>query len=206
MRIGTTDATVLRQVLLEKHYDVLLQPSPKVIVDAGANIGLSAVFFANKYPDAIIIAIEPEASNFQTLQKNVSPYPRITPLQAALWPEKRQISLIDPHYGHHGFQTVDGNTNGGEQVGMVQALAIDDVLARAGLNVIDLLKIDIEGAEKEVFESSAKWMPKVGAIMAELHDEIKPGCHQAFFEATHSFAETMYKGETIIRLSNTTHF
>src|ERR1700721_2914473 len=64
IRIGTTDATVLRQVLVEKHYDVPCQIAPQTIVDAGANIGFSAIYFANKYPEATIIALEPESSIF----------------------------------------------------------------------------------------------------------------------------------------------
>ena len=200
VRIGTTDTTVLRQVLLEKHYDMALPITPKVIVDAGANIGLSAVFFANRYPEAAIIAIEPEATNFQLLQKNVAPYPQIITLQAALWKEKGQISLVDPHYGHHGFQIMEAPVNGGEEAGLVQAITMEDVFLRAGSDTVDFLKIDIEGAEREVFENSAKWMDKVGLIMAELHDSIKPGCQQAFFDATQSFSKTFHKGETVCRL------
>lgn len=199
LRIGTTDTTVLRQVLMEKHYDMPCPIIPKVIVDAGANIGMSAIFFANKYPDATIIAMEPESSNFQLLQKNASPYPQIRPLLAALWKENRQINLIDPDYGHHGFQTVEGNTTGSAQSELVQALTLDAVMSKMGLKTVDLLKIDIEGAEKEVFENSAKWIDKVKIIMAELHDNIKPGCSQAFMAATKAFPGESSKGETIMR-------
>src|SRR6266404_7744998 len=59
LRIGTTDLTVYRQVFIERQYEHSLPISPKVIVDAGANIGLSAVFFANKYPDSLVFAVEP---------------------------------------------------------------------------------------------------------------------------------------------------
>jgi FkbM family methyltransferase len=199
LRIGTTDATVLRQVLIEKHYDIPRQVAPKAILDAGANIGFSAIFFANKYPDATIVALEPESSNFQLLQRNVSAYPQIKPLQAALWKENRQINLIDPNHGHHGFQTVEVTMNGCAQLGLVQALTVDAVMSRMGLSSVDLLKIDIEGAEKEVFESSAKWIDRVQMIMAELHDSIKPGCSKAFREATKVFTLESSNGEIIVR-------
>jgi FkbM family methyltransferase len=196
VRIGTTDISVLRQVLVEKHYDFPVSVQPKVIIDAGANIGLSAVFFANKYPESIIIAVEPEASNFQLLQKNVSPYPRIKPLNAALWRENGQISLIDPKYGHHGFQTVEKTENGP----MVQAVTVDALMTMMGLEFVDILKIDIEGSEKEVFESSEKWIDRIGMIMAELHDILKPGCTVAFQEATTSFQKESFNGETVVRM------
>lgn len=200
VRIGTTDTTVLRQILIEEHYDMRCRTVPKVILDAGANIGLSAVFFANKYPEATIIALEPELSNFRLLQKNVAPYPQIKPLHAALWKENRQINLIDPCQGHHGFQTVEGSPGEGAQPGLVQALTVDVIMSSMGLNAVDLLKIDIEGAEKEVFENSAKWIDKVEMVMAELHDNLKPGCSKAFSEATKAFPQESSKGEIIMRL------
>src|SRR5262245_55671701 len=58
LRMGTTDPWVLKQVLLDRHYDFSLPQDPKIIVDVGANIGLSAVFFANKYPNATVFALE----------------------------------------------------------------------------------------------------------------------------------------------------
>jgi FkbM family methyltransferase len=203
VRIGTTDATVLKQVLLEKHYNVPLPGALKLIVDAGANIGLSAVYFANRYPNAKIIAIEPESSNFEMLQRNTAAYPQITPVQAALWKVKEKICLVDPNYGHHGFQTVEAKADQSDATSLVQAITIEDVLAMAGTPAIDLLKVDIEGAEKDVFENSGSWMDKVGAVMAELHETIKPGSTDAFNRATESFGETRHLGETIIRLRKT---
>src|SRR5665213_307274 len=75
LRFGTSDAWVLKEVLLDGEYDFLPQISPKVIIDAGANIGLASIFFANKFPDAVIYALEPEVSNYAILEKNVSKYP-----------------------------------------------------------------------------------------------------------------------------------
>ena len=73
-------------------------------------------------------------------------------------------------------------------------------MIRMGLKFVDILKIDIEGAEKEVFENSVKWINKVGVIMAELHDNIKAGCSNAFFEATREFHGAFSQGEIVIRL------
>jgi len=64
---------------------------PDVIVDAGANIGLASICFANKYANATIIAVEPEQSNFELLEENVAPYPNIVPVQAALWYEDSEV-------------------------------------------------------------------------------------------------------------------
>ena len=200
LRIGTTDASVLRQVLIEKHYEFDLPSSPRVIIDAGSNIGLAAVFFANKFPTATIIALEPEESNFRILERNVAPYPQVKPLMVALWSDNRPITLVDPGMGSHGFQTTASAQPSPASTRVVDAITIETLMARTGISAIDLLKIDIEGAEKEVFESSADWMPKVGAVMVELHDHLKPGCTQAFLDATRGFTEHRRRGETILCL------
>jgi FkbM family methyltransferase len=196
VRIGTTDASVLGQVLIEKHYDMPFEVHPKVIIDAGANIGLSAVYFANKYPNATIIALEPEASNFSVLEANARPYPQIKPLNAALWKENGKICLVDPDQGHHGFQTLESRTDGC----WVEAMTVDALMAKFGLDSVDILKIDIEGAEKEVFETSAGWIQKVGMVMAELHDNLKPGCSRAHDDATREFPRRIPNGEIIISM------
>jgi FkbM family methyltransferase len=200
VRIGTTDVSVLRQVLLEKHYELPIQIAPALILDAGANIGLSAVYFANKYPGATIVALEPEASNFAVLQKNAAPYPQIKPVQAALWAEEKQIGLIDPDFGHHGFQTVELGVGGNGSSTSVRALTLDGLMSSMGFDTVDILKIDIEGAEKEVFENSSIWVDRVALIMAELHDNIKPGCTAAFQQATKGFPREFLKGETVMRM------
>lgn len=199
IRIGTTDVSVLKQVLIEKHYDFTIPNDPKNIIDAGANIGLSAVFFANKYPRATIVAIEPESSNFEILKRNVAPYPQIIPVKAALWKRSGQISLINPDAGHHGFQTAESVEKRCIASDTVSALTVAEVLASREFQSLSLLKIDIEGAEKEVFENCSEWIDRVDTVMAELHDHIKPGCLQAFERATHGFPIKCAKGETVVR-------
>ena len=200
VRAATTDLSVLMQVLIERHYDCELPLQPSVIVDAGANVGLSAVFFANKYPEARIVAIEPEPGNFKVLQQNVSAYPQIQPVEAALWSKDQPISLVDPGIGAHGFQTVDQNPRNCERHALVQAFALDTIMECFGLKTIDILKIDIEGAEKEVLEHSAPWIDKVNVIMLELHDHLKPGCSHAFWRATAGFRPGPSRGEIVVRL------
>jgi FkbM family methyltransferase len=200
IRVGSTDTAVFRQIFVERHYDLMITEQPNVIVDAGANIGLSAVFFANKYPKALIVAIEPEEANFTLLKKNTSPYPQIKPIRAAVWRESCQINLIDPGSGSHGFQVVETTALDAHQRAVVQAITLDDLYTQMNFSFIDILKIDIEGSEKEVFETSAKWISKVGVIMAELHDQIKEGCSRAFAEATKDLIKHPSKGETVIRL------
>ncbi|MEJ2007391.1 MAG: FkbM family methyltransferase [Acidobacteriota bacterium] len=93
IRVRTTDSSAYAEVLLDGEYAFDLPFSPKTIVDAGANIGMASIYFTHRYPDARVIAIEPEASNFALLARNVRPYPAIVPVYAALWNRDGQISV-----------------------------------------------------------------------------------------------------------------
>lgn len=200
VRIGTSDVWVFRQVLLERQYDFQLPISPKLIIDAGANIGLSAVFFANRYPGAKIVAIEPESSNVRILRKNAAPYPQITVLEAALWWENREILLLDVGQGNDAFQTKEeSEVVESPSRGFVKGVTIDAVMKDAGADSVDVLKIDIEGSEKEVFENCSPWIDNVSVIMVELHDHLKAGCVQSFSDATKAFVSELTKGETVMR-------
>jgi hypothetical protein len=76
-------------------------------------------------------------------------------------------------------------------------------MGKMNLEHIDILKIDIEGAEKEVFESSSIWIGKIGIIMTELHESLRPGCKKAFYDATKEFQPEVIKGQTVMRLQTT---
>lgn len=199
IRIGTTDLATFKQVLVQRHYEFDKPEAPRFIIDAGANIGLASVYFANRYPHARIISIEPEASNYEMLRKNTAAYPQVTPIQAALWRENEELFLFDSGHGNHGFQVDDVQRGMQERMGGTPGLTVDAILRDAGENRVDLLKIDIEGAEREVMSSAADWIDRVGVLMIELHDEIKPGCSDAFHSATRHFSQEVVKGETIMR-------
>jgi len=89
LRRGTSDIWCLQNVLLDHEYNTPFPVDPKVIIDAGANIGMATLFFTHKYPRAKIVAIEPEASNFAILSKNCSGLPNVTLTNAALPLSKR---------------------------------------------------------------------------------------------------------------------
>jgi FkbM family methyltransferase len=196
LRLRTTDVALCRDILLNGQYDCELSRPPRAIIDAGANIGLSAIFYANKYPEAKIIAIEPEQSNFRMLQKNCAGYPRIFPVHAALWRESVAVRIRDCGAGHHAFQTSDNENLGCvPDAHIVSGITVEKVMEDFGIEFIDLLKMDIEGAERDVFANSSSWIGKVGVIAVELHDWIRSGCSDSVRSAAIDF-EALQKGET----------
>jgi FkbM family methyltransferase len=201
IRPGTTDIEVLQQVLLDNEYEFTLPVVPKIIIDAGANIGLASVYFANVFPHATIVAIEPDASNFKMLQKNLAAYPQVRILHAALWGTDGKLNLFYPNGGHCGFRTLEGSGDGLAGCGQVGAVTIQSLMQSMQLPTIDLLKIDIEGAEREVFQHSAAWIDKTKMMMVELHDAYQPGCSEAFRAAVGKFNPRLStKGETTLCL------
>jgi FkbM family methyltransferase len=178
LRISTSDIAVFKDILVRREYDFDLPAfSPQTIVDAGANIGISALYFANKYPDAKVFAVEPEPSNYQALVKNVAPYPNVTPIHCALWKKDGEVSLRpgSEHPGPDGKWAFQVHEAGRIRV---RAMTIQSLISAMNIDSIDLLKMDIEGAEQEVFESS-DWLDRVRVLVIELHDRIRPGCSAA---------------------------
>jgi FkbM family methyltransferase len=204
LRDKTMDLGAYQQIFIDKEYDFIATPPPPymTIIDAGANIGLASIYFANKFPQAKIIAIEPEVSNFELLKKNVSKYPNIIPLQAALWDTIGQIDLLDTGLGNNAYMVnqLDSTiikTPKHDFRNVVSTVTIEKILEDYNLDRVDILKMDIEGAEKEVFNSSKNWIQKVDAIIIELHERMKDGCCRAFYNNTTEFTNEWTRGENI---------
>ncbi len=201
VRLQTTDPSTYAEVLLRGEYAFNLPFSPKTIVDAGANIGMASIYFAHRYLEAKIIAIEAEASNFAVLARNVQPYPAIMPVHAALWNRDGQISVRapDPATGASGewaFVTYEGGLGT-----KVRAITMHTLMREMSIQVIDLAKIDIEGTEQEVFEDT-RWLTGMGCLMIELHDRFRPGCSEAVEPAMQGFARSQ-RGETTFYVRKT---
>jgi FkbM family methyltransferase len=184
LRAGTSDLYMFEEVFMQGEYALQQALDPKLILDVGANVGFASVWFANKYPGAKIIAVEPDPSNLTVLRKNVQPYPNVSVVEGAVWWESTTLSL-DDQGDKSGIQVRPGG-------GGVRALTVPEL---AGSAKIDILKLDVEGAEKELFEHDPAWLADVGVLMIELHDRFKPGCSKALYSALirHDFRELRHQ-------------
>lgn len=196
LRMRTTDVSLYEEIIVNCEYEFEIGREPAVIVDAGANIGLTSVYFANRYPKAKIVAIEPEAENFRMLLKNTEPYEGIVAVEAALWHSDTMVDLSDPGSGSWGFQVEEHQDIATSCKKLVRGVTVDTLMRENGLNHIDILKVDIEGSEKEVFESCGAWIGKVGVLVVELHDRWKSGCGETVRSATKDFPVSWTRGET----------
>jgi FkbM family methyltransferase len=153
---------------------------PRVIIDAGANVGYTVLRFSQQFPKARIIAIEPEQENIRQLLKNCEGNENLSLEPKALWSHSTRLRITNPEDASNAFIVEE------DESGKIEAISIDDVMRRYELDSIDLLKIDIEGSEKEVFEhpSAQDWLPKVRALLVETHDNMRSGTAEAVKRAT----------------------
>src|SRR5688572_14319071 len=203
LRRNTSDAAIFDQVFLRGDYDMDFKFLPLTIVDAGAHIGLFSIVMKNRFPNAKLICIEPDKNNFETLNKNLSRYSHVEALRAGLWNRNSKLKIVDRYTSGHSALTVEENI----AEGSIPAVTIGSVMETFGLNAIDVLKIDIETSEKDLFSKNyEEWLPKVRMIIIELHDWLKPGCSKAFFEAINksyrNYGYSVYGENTIIENSD----
>jgi FkbM family methyltransferase len=196
LRLKTSDILVWYSVFEREDYGIELPAAPSTIIDVGAYTGLSAIYFAERYPTAMILALEPDPSNFALLVRNTHPYPNIVPLDQALWHTDGRIDLRDPGTGHWAFHVVPDDPQDGRLRAQVATVCVRTLIERFALERIDLLKMNVEGAEREIFQHSEDWIERVGIIVAQLHDQFLPGCAEAFDRATASFGRVIRTGMT----------
>jgi FkbM family methyltransferase len=197
LRWKTTDVDVYRDLILEGQYALDLGFEPKTIVDAGAHIGLASIYFANRFPDARIIAIEPEASNYRLLSKNVAPYPQISTIHAAIRAQSGSVHIEPLNYQRetYSFRMLAG--------GEIPAISVPSILTLANFESVDLFKIDIEGSEQDVF-SECGWLPRVKAFAIELHDQWMPHSGDSFRAAVAVGFRVSDQGELTVAIREQT--
>jgi FkbM family methyltransferase len=197
LRKKTSDWNVFKAIFVRGEFKLPINIKPKLIVDAGAYTGLSTLYFLSKYPLAKIIAVEPEQSNFNLLESQTEKFPQVTRLRAGLWSRNTSLKVIDRGLDKWGFGVRE--TSPDEQFD-VKAVTVDHLLEISGVEKIDILKLDIEGSEKQLFSSNYEsWLPKVNVIIIELHDDIIDGCTTQLYSSIQKNEWIEYKkGEKII--------
>lgn len=139
-------------------------PAP-YIIDCGANIGLSIAYFKRMYPQAKILAFEADKATFDVLQNNVNAggFSNVEVCHNAVWVNNEELSFVS----EGGLSGHLGEGNATKQVNQVRAIRLKELLNEP----VDLLKIDIEGAEHEVMKDCADNLGKVKLLFVEYHSE-----------------------------------
>ena len=174
---GSDLATMKENVIENVYADIVTYlPTCHTILDIGANVGFSTLFFATSFPDATIISVEPDPDNYNLLKQNVAPIVsagRCCTYHAAAWHSPGEVQLTDASSDGR-FASVRVTESRGDVARLATAMKIGDILDDAGLDSVDLVKMDAEGAERELFKREhASWLARVGAVAAEFHADAR---------------------------------
>ena len=155
---------------LTKAYRSILAAGQKpLIVDAGANIGAASVVFAVQYPEAHVVAFEPERQNFELLTRNTQGLD-VEAINAAVGCSDGKASVVDPGIGETGYRALPDPTGTCDMISMSRTVAIKT----ANGMVPFLLKVNIEGGEANLFQEPTDWVNEFPIIIIELHDWLLP--------------------------------
>jgi len=162
------------ELFVEEVYRYVADKPDPVIIDCGANIGLSVLYFKKLNPAARITAFEADPGIYKLLQENIAPYQYkdINLVNAAVWDS--QTTLRFRSEGSVGGRLDFDNANGAETE--VPAIRLKDYLGAP----VDFLKIDIEGAEYNVLKDCKDELGKVTNLFIEYH--VMPGEPQHLHE------------------------
>lgn len=138
-----------------------------LIIDAGANVGYSALYFASLFPGVCVLAIEPDLRSFEILTRHVRANEQIKPVHAALWSHDRGLELKTSKQGSWGAHVAEG-------VG-TPSQRLDKLVASVPNTRPLIIKLDIEGAEREVVSSCPEVFAEAKCIIVEPHDFMYPG-------------------------------
>ena len=153
------------EIFIDEIYKQPLPDKP-YIIDCGANIGLSVIYMKQHYPNAEIIAFEPDDANFDLLSKNVSSfgYQNVILYKEAVWKENTTLQ-----FASEGSMSSKIETSDSENTKAVKATRLKDFLIKE----INFLKIDIEGAEYDVLTDIKDNLHFVKNMFLEYHGSFK---------------------------------
>ena len=145
------------EIFNKKIYQFRSETDTPLIIDCGANVGLSILFFKKIFPKCRIIGFEPDPEIFQVLCENVGEFSDVDLINKGLWSERGSISFFSDS-SDGGKVSEVGNTK-------VDVTLLSDYLQ----NDIDFLKMDIEGAEFQVLVEAGENLKNVRNIFVEYH-------------------------------------
>jgi FkbM family methyltransferase len=161
LRHNTSDFRVFNQVMLDKEYKALADYvnkyipsySVKYIIDAGGNIGLTTLYLKKRFHRAHIVSIEPDGKNLSALQKNVrlNRLTNVSWLKAGLWGKGEELTIDRSFRDGREWSIALTSANNIAATATLKGMTVENIMHKFSFPYIDILKIDIEGAERFVF-------------------------------------------------------
>ena len=220
LRSATSDWFTFDQIFIHEDYNLkALKRYPEfealyakyssegtpLILDLGANIGLSSLYFHHVWPASKIVAVEPSDDNFAVLQKNFGRNEKLDAMLAGISSKSSRLALSDPSVEKNAFTTT--LIEPGADCG-VQGVTVPEILARYPSSsgyLPFIVKIDIEGFESDLFAENTDWVNNFPILIIEMHDWLFPGQRtSANFLKTIAGLDRdfVYLGENVFSIKN----
>lgn len=184
IRNDTSDAAVFSQVFSTHQYElagfpqygeirafldaILAEGNTPLIIDLGANVGASPLWFGSRFPECHVVAVEPDPSNIAMCRENLRHTANVEVLDAAIGSIAGAAQLVDNDRGKWGISTV--RTDGGD----VRVCTVDEIVRGRDDFRLFLVKIDIEGFESDLFATNTEWVNDAKVVVIEPHDWLLP--------------------------------
>jgi len=183
IRPRTSDFRVLRQVMVERQYDlscfaqdarvqaayerIVAAGRTPLIIDLGANVGASTLWYARAYPAAHVVAVEPDPSNADLCRQNTA---------------GRDVEVLTAAAGSTpGFVSVSGDdeekwavTTARDDHGSTRICLVNDIVSEVPNSTLFIVKVDIEGFESDLFSGNTEWVQQAALVIIEPHDWMVP--------------------------------
>lgn len=207
----SSDMDVFQQVYKDNEYLAVVKAyqanfiNPKNyklnIIDAGSNIGLTSLFFSEHFNHPNIVSIEPEDNNFEAIQFNLGQLPnKISMIKGAVWSSDTHIKIVNDFndrqdWGYRVDETTDADG--------LPAYSLNSLAKTHHFDIIDILKIDIEGSEKQIFNpavANLDFLAKTRCIAIEIHDEYN--CRTDIYQVLKDFGYEFFEsGELTVGIN-----
>jgi FkbM family methyltransferase len=190
-----SELKVIGEIFAGQEYAVPQGAEPRVIVDLGSHAGFSVLFFKALYPEARIIAVEANPITYRRLLQNISPFKGIEPLHAAVTSYEGEVTL------YSGAESWAATLKKGQRLtesAVVPAITLGRLMEQFDLTSIDLLKVDIEGAECELVASSKAALRRTKSVIFEYHQEHDDGTLWTLLEGLETFRLTRLRGDSSV--------
>jgi len=156
---------VIDELLLLNQYGRALKLRPRVVVDLGAHIGVFTILIAkrilNTFNDGLVISVEPASVNYLALVNNL----KLNHVEKIVLPIRRAVASKP---GSIEVTWLDSR----ETVYTITLDQILNIIKKKGYNCMDLVKIDIEGAELDILTNNINWLKHVNVLVMELHPHV----------------------------------
>lgn len=175
------------------------------VIDLGANIGLASRYFADHFPNCKILAVEPNASTYEVLLLNIERLVangRCRTLRAAVWGSEKTLTgeAVDAPDHFSAFAVHETAAASSEE--SIAGWPMNKIIAHSGFERVDLLKVDIEGAEVELFNGKVDWLQQVRTIAIEFHDNSREECRFDDLMREHGFRVIDSGSHTVLALKD----